>query len=105
MEPFGSSERNEVECDAEKRYQLLDGQPNGADVVSPARKVESHRSSSDSAKWRHGAQSKVEAEKENIENEYEVNWDGDHDPMNPRSMSKPRKWLIVIIVSMSSLCV
>lgn len=37
--------------------------------------------------------------------EYEVNWDGENDPMNPRSMSKARKWLIVWIVSFSSACV
>lgn len=34
-----------------------------------------------------------------------VTWEGDDDPMNPRSMSKARKWLVVIIVSASSLCV
>ena len=36
---------------------------------------------------------------------FEVNWDGDHDPRNPRNMSKARKWVIVLVVSMSSLCV
>ncbi|KAF1813450.1 MFS transporter [Eremomyces bilateralis CBS 781.70] len=37
---------------------------------------------------------------------FEVHWEGgDSDPMNPRSMSKARKWLIVAIVSMSSTCV
>ena len=39
------------------------------------------------------------------EKEFEVHWDGDNDPMNPRSMSKPRKWVIVLIISASSLCV
>lgn len=34
-----------------------------------------------------------------------VGWDGDADPMNPRSMSKLRRWIIVLIVSSSSLCV
>jgi hypothetical protein len=34
-----------------------------------------------------------------------VKWDGDSDPMNPRSMSKFRRWIIVLIVSSSSLCV
>lgn len=38
------------------------------------------------------------------EKEFEVHWDGDNDPMNPRSMSKPRKWLIVLILSATSLC-
>jgi hypothetical protein len=37
---------------------------------------------------------------------FEVHWEnGDNDPMNPRSMSIGRKWLVVIIVSLSSLCV
>jgi len=36
---------------------------------------------------------------------FEVRWDGEHDPMNPRSMSYVRKWIVVIIVSLSSLCV
>ena len=36
---------------------------------------------------------------------FEVQWDGDNDPMNPRSMGKARKWVIVLIVSASSLCV
>ncbi len=45
------------------------------------------------------------AESHDPEKEFEVRWDGDNDPMNPRSMSKPRKWLIVVIVSSCSLCV
>jgi hypothetical protein len=37
---------------------------------------------------------------------WEVRWDGgDNDPANPRSMTMSRRWLIVIIVSASSLCV
>lgn len=37
---------------------------------------------------------------------FEVGFDGgDADPMCPRSMSKPRKWLIVFIVSSASFCV
>ena len=37
---------------------------------------------------------------------FEVHWEGgDNDPLNPRSMTMARKWLIVIIVSLSSLCV
>lgn len=34
-----------------------------------------------------------------------VTWDGDADPMNPRSMTTLRRWMIVLIVSSSSLCV
>ncbi|KAH3913841.1 hypothetical protein HBI56_057150 [Parastagonospora nodorum] len=36
---------------------------------------------------------------------YTVTWDGDADPENPRSMSKLRRWCIVLICSSSSLCV
>ena len=39
------------------------------------------------------------------EKQFEVQWDGDNDLMNPRSRSKPRKWLVVFMVSTSSLCV
>ena len=37
--------------------------------------------------------------------QFEVRFDGDSDPMNPRSFSKFRKWVIVIIVSAGSTCV
>lgn len=36
---------------------------------------------------------------------FEVSFNGDQDPMCPRSMSLVRKWIIVIIVCMGSLCV
>lgn len=37
---------------------------------------------------------------------FEVGWDGgDNDPMCPRSFSKPRKWMITLIVSCCSFCV
>lgn len=37
---------------------------------------------------------------------FEVHWDGgDSDPMNPRRHSKARKWVVVLLVSASSLCV
>jgi len=38
-------------------------------------------------------------------NEFKVSWDGDHDSMNPKCMSKAQKWLIVAILSTSSTCV
>lgn len=41
-----------------------------------------------------------------VNDPFEVHWDGgDCDPMNPRSWSKARKWVVVSIVSASSLCV
>ena len=36
---------------------------------------------------------------------FEVRWDGDEDPINPRNMGTARKWMIVLLVSTSSLCV
>ncbi|KAI9851356.1 MAG: hypothetical protein M1838_003912 [Thelocarpon superellum] len=36
---------------------------------------------------------------------YQVGWDGDEDPQNPRSMHTARKWVVVFLVAMSSLCV
>ncbi|KAI5864176.1 MFS general substrate transporter [Durotheca rogersii] len=36
---------------------------------------------------------------------FEVAWDGDDDPLCPRSMSKPRRWMAVIVVGMGSFCV
>ncbi|KAG9233193.1 major facilitator superfamily domain-containing protein [Amylocarpus encephaloides] len=48
----------------------------------------------------------VEAAARTEKDPFEVRWDGgESDPMNPRSMTKARKWLVVIIVSLSSLCV
>jgi hypothetical protein len=37
--------------------------------------------------------------------EFEVKWEGQDDPGNPRSMSKFRKWLCTWVVSLGSLCV
>ena len=37
--------------------------------------------------------------------QFQVRFDGDSDPLNPRSFSKFRKWMIVIIVSAGSTCV
>lgn len=36
---------------------------------------------------------------------FEVTWDGEADPENPRMMSQARKWLIVMIAATSSTCV
>lgn len=48
----------------------------------------------------------IEASGQSEKDPFEVRWDGgDSDPMCPRSMSMAQKWLIVIIVSASSLCV
>ncbi len=39
------------------------------------------------------------------EKEYEVQWDGEKDPMNPRNLGLGRKWIIVLVVSLGSTCV
>ena len=36
---------------------------------------------------------------------FAVKWDGGEDPMNLRNMGTARKWMIVLLVSTSSLCV
>ncbi|KXT11166.1 hypothetical protein AC579_6867 [Pseudocercospora musae] len=36
---------------------------------------------------------------------FEVSFSGEDDPYNPKNLPTPRKWLIVIIISASSLCV
>ena len=40
-----------------------------------------------------------------VDQQFVVTWDGDSDPMNPRSMTKLRRWIIIVIVSSCSLCV
>lgn len=39
------------------------------------------------------------------EKRFEVKWDGDDDSMSPRSMTFARKWLVVLILAASALCV
>ena len=41
----------------------------------------------------------------NPEEHFEVKWDGGDDPMNPRSMSTARKWVIVFTLAFGSFCV
>jgi multidrug resistance protein len=36
---------------------------------------------------------------------YTVRWDGEDDPMNPRNMSRARKWLITFTMALCSMCV
>ena len=48
---------------------------------------------------------KDEETEEITDTSFEVQWDGEDDPMNPRHMSKIRKWVIVLILSAGSTCV
>ena len=36
---------------------------------------------------------------------YEVGWDGDNDPGNPRNMNGARKWLVTCVMALCSMCV
>ena len=36
---------------------------------------------------------------------YRVEWDGETDPMSPRSMSTMRKWTMVLVLCMATVCV
>jgi hypothetical protein len=52
------------------------------------------------------AEAEAEAGDQTNENKrFEVKWDGDSDPMNPKSRSKFRKWTVVFIMAGSALCV
>ncbi|MCJ1313594.1 hypothetical protein MMC25_007273 [Agyrium rufum] len=42
---------------------------------------------------------------ERNDKEFEVHWDGEHDPLNPHSFGKARKWVIVLILALGSLTV
>lgn len=37
--------------------------------------------------------------------EFVVKWDGPSDPANPRNMHVARKWVIVVVLSLGSICV
>lgn len=39
------------------------------------------------------------------EKRWEVKWDGEQDPLNPRNRKKWKKWCIVLIMASSALCV
>jgi hypothetical protein len=40
-----------------------------------------------------------------MEQSFLVEWDGNNDPLNPRTMSVVRRWAIVAVVAMGSLLV
>ena len=107
--PSAGSDMHEMRRESEKQYHPLTGRAPGQETPNPIQKSISQRSYSDGYGYTTSQdredQPKIEEIKGSAEKEWEVKWDGDHDPMNPRSMSTPRKWVIVLIVSASSLCV
>jgi len=52
-----------------------------------------------------GASADEEKQESPLPNEFTVEWDGEDDPLCPRSMSYFKKWVIVSIVSTGSLLV
>ncbi|OCK73548.1 MFS transporter [Lepidopterella palustris CBS 459.81] len=117
---FGDEEKqielNDVQDEESKEYGPIQAEreePNPATLthLNALRSVHSHRSYAGNDGYTFFSD---DEEPPNItsgdtaadtDKDFEVTWDGDHDPMNPRSMSKLRKWTIVLIVSSSSLCV
>lgn len=51
-----------------------------------------------------GRAERISSDEENAGENFMVGWD-ENDALNPRNMSKARRWMVVIIVSMGSLCV
>lgn len=52
-----------------------------------------------------GGEGEAETEESRERKRWEVRWDGENDPMSPRSISTGRRWVIVLILASSSLCV
>jgi hypothetical protein len=118
---FEKREEVEQEIDEEKTIGLddigavksnheRDIQEEDANRLAPAKSVRSIHSHRSYAAGDGYTCFNADEERPNISSggtadEYLVGWDGDADPMNPRSMSKLRRWTIVCIVSASSLCV
>ena len=52
-----------------------------------------------------GSSTSVNEKEEEDDDKFDVTWDGEHDPEDPKTMAWWRKWLIVVIIATSSLCV
>lgn len=103
--------RNETKEEVEEAYEDYD-RPH---LRAPLRKVHSKssaRSRSYTDGYSHFERDEDEEEKQPPSDEvpeegkeFEVQFDGDSDPMNPKNRPRWRKWLIVLIGSGCSLCV
>ncbi|KAI9844146.1 MAG: hypothetical protein M1837_005746 [Sclerophora amabilis] len=85
----------------------LNGNADTSSTFEPlARQKSSHRNGHIDAAPSHDEERQEDSESDDSpDGSLECKWDGDDDPMNPRNLGLVRKWLIVIIVSTSSLCV
>ena len=81
----------------------------GCRQINPYSLLELPRSNEDghrfTASTNDDKESRKPAEEADERSKFEVKWDGELDPENPRTMSQARKWLIVMIASTSSTCV
>ena len=53
----------------------------------------------------HDVEKALQQGKQEAEPSFEVTFSGDEDPRSPKSLSTLRKWIIVLVVSSTSLCV
>ena len=60
---------------------------------------------SPSAPRPHDVEKALQQGKQEAEPSFEVTFSGDEDPRSPKSLSTLRKWMIVLVVSSTSLCV
>ena len=98
-----SSSSEEENIPVEKAAAMPDLSPGGPTNLQRSR---SHNNSYACKTLKDDGDTKKDAEKgEDPNKRFEVRFDGDSDPLNPRSFSKTRKWIIVAIVSAGSTCV
>lgn len=105
---------SQSQSDAEKKWEPIREHGNGAAAPKPESRRDSLQSISRVPISRVLSQNGYGCDTEDEEataasqadDPFVVGWDGgDADPMNPRSRSLGRKWLIVIINSSAALCV
>ncbi|KAK4636429.1 Efflux pump atB [Fulvia fulva] len=96
----------------EKEDRALRPRPQTSRSRSSARSIRSYRSHTDGyTHFNDGVDEEKHDPKQEdgsgaeASKEWEVTFDGDADPYNPKNRPTARKWLIVIIISASSLCV
>ncbi|KAJ5414101.1 hypothetical protein N7509_000728 [Penicillium cosmopolitanum] len=80
--------------------------PSSNAQATPSRSLERSWSLNDgtSLAGDEGRAERISSDEEHAGENFMVGWDED-DALNPRNMSKARRWMVVIIISMGSLCV
>jgi hypothetical protein len=100
MAPEAATEHSPLESDVEKREAW---EKSEIPAIEPGDRDE------DDSEKQYEAIRTISSHRPNgnddAKNEFEVRFDGDDDPLNPKNRPEARKWLVVFIVSASSLCV